>query len=249
MWGPTMWDILHTVAYISDSKHVFTGEQMTDFYRLIQPLLPCKWCRDSYGGFLEDALKAKNCQLGDACEKMQLGLLVYDVHERVNKKLLKQKFEKLKTAVMEKSQPESLIPQTVFDSMDEETVWMYMNSQPSQMILYKRGEFFINEPMKLDATWLLLLALSQRVTSTTAPNFDLFLFIVTKTLENLPFSNALLMARCISSKKKNSDLFDLYLHWVQEQCLESFDEKEFFKQTQYKLSLLMSSSCGGGTCK
>ena len=170
MWGPTMWDILHSVAYVSDTKHIFTPEEMTEFYTLLQPLLPCRYCRDSYGGFLQKSLEEKKCTVvGDSCDNRRLGLLIYDVHERVNRKLLvgpEQKFDRLKQAV----------PGLAELQVDPEIVWKCMNSQPSDMILYKRGVFFENEPLKLDATWLLVLALSQRVEE-SSKNFNVFLII------------------------------------------------------------------------
>jgi len=243
MWGPTMWDILHSVAYVSDTQHKFTSAEMTEFYTLLGPLLPCRYCRDSYGGFLEQSLREKKCQVvGDACDTMRLGLLIYDVHERVNRKLLvgpEQKFDKLKMAV----------PGLAALNIDPEIIWTCMNSQPTQMILYKRGMFFENDPMKLDATWLLVLAISQRITEDTRVNFNVFLSILARTLDALPFKNAEEMARLLVTRQKLSDLFDNYYTWFCLQCRSHPNKSEFLAQTQRKLSMMISGACGAGTCK
>lgn len=242
MWGPTMWDILHCVAYVSDTQRIFTPEEMTEFYTLLQPLLPCRYCRDSYGGFLEKSLQEKKCTVvGELCNNMRLGLLIYDVHERVNRKLLvgpEQKFDRLKRAV----------PGLAELQVDPEIVWECMNSQPSDMILYKRGVFFENEPLKLDATWLLVLALSQRVEE-NSKNFNVFLSILARTLSEFPFQSANEMSRLLTSRKKLADLFVNYYDWFSLQCKKSVDKSKFLESTQKKLSLMISGACGAGTCK
>jgi hypothetical protein len=246
-----MWDVLHSVAYVSDTQQKFSTEEMTTFFTLLQPLLPCRYCRDSYGGFLQEALLFKKCTLGDACQKMQLGLLVYDIHERVNRKLLlgnEQKFERLKQAVIKNAGSHSL-PLEIWDYFDDETVWACLNSQPTQMILYKRGMFFENEPMKLDATWLLVLALSQRIIRETEENFSVFLATLCKTLDSLPFKASRDMARLISSRQKLSDLFTNYAEWIALQTGHAIDTQALLKNTQKKLSIMISGACGGGTCK
>ena len=246
-----MWDILHSVAYVSDTQQRFSTEEMTSFFTLLQPLLPCRYCRDSYGGFLRDAMQFKKCTLGDACQRMQLGLLVYDVHERVNRKLLlgpDQKFERLKLAVIKNAGSQSL-PLEIWDYFDSETVWACLNSQPTQMILYKRGMFFEHEPMKLDATWLLVLAISQRITKETEENFTVFLTILAKTLESLPFKASRDMAKLISSRQKLSDLFTNYAEWIALQTGHAIDTPTLLKNTPRKLSIMISGACGGGTCK
>jgi len=246
-----MWDILHSVAYVSDTQHKFSAEEITSFYTLLQPLLPCRYCRDSYGGFLQESILYKKCNLGDACQKMQLGLLVYDVHERVNRKLLlgkDQKFDRLKAAVIQNAGSSSL-PLEIWDYFDSETVWSCLNSQPTQMILYKRGMFFEFEPMKLDATWLLILSLSQRITPETEENFAVFLTVLSKTLACLPFKSSHDMARLITSRQKLSDLFTGYAEWIKLQTLHTIDPQALLQQTQKKLSIMISGACGGGTCK
>jgi len=246
-----MWDILHSVAYVSDTQHKFSAQEITSFYTLLQPLLPCKYCRDSYGGFLQESILHKKCNLGDACQKMQLGLLVYDVHERVNRKLLlgkDQKFDRLKSEVMKNAGSHQL-PLEIWDFFDTETVWSCLSSQPTQMILYKRGMFFEFEPMKLDATWLLILAISQRITAETEENFNVFLSIISKTLVALPFRSSHDMARLISSRQKLSDLFSAYAEWIRLQTKEAIDPQALLQNTQRKLSIMISGACGGGTCK
>ena len=233
---------------MSDSKHIFSNEEMTEFYTLLQPLLPCKYCRDSYGGFLQQSIH-KKCQLGEACQRMQLGLLVYDVHERVNRKLLlgkEQKFERLKEAVMKNA--EQKLPPELWNYFDDETVWSCLNSQPSQMILYKRGLFFEHEPMKLDATWLLVLALSQRITEETTKNFFVFLKVLARTLEALPFRSAHQMANGLKVEKL-SELFSNYSQWISLQCSAPIDSTDLLRRTQQKLSIMISGACGAGTCK
>jgi len=182
---------------------------------------------------------------------MQLGLLVYDLHERVNRKLLlgkDQKFERLKQAVI-KNAGEQQLPLSIWDYFDDETVWSCLNSQPTQMILYKRGLFFEHEPMKLDATWLLVLALSQRITQETIHNFSVFLSVLARTLETLPFRSAKQMATGLMQRTSLADLFDNYARWISMQCSSPPEKSELLRMTQRKLSIMISGACGAGTCK
>jgi len=117
------------------------------------------------------------------------------------------------------------------------------------MILYKRGLFFENEPMKLDATWLLVLALSQRITEETSKNFTVFLSILARSLEALPFRSAHQMARGIKEREKLSDLFSNYAQWIALQSSTPPDPIELLRNTQRKLSIMISGACGAGTCK
>lgn len=83
IWGPLMWNLMNDVASISDRRHKTwnkdENKHPSRFFHLLQYILPCKWCRESYGKFIK--------KTPPTYPYMKW---VYDVHCKVNKKLHKQ---------------------------------------------------------------------------------------------------------------------------------------------------------------
>ena len=85
IWGPHAWEFIHSVAYAyptdptnEDKKHY------KEFFITLQYVLPCVGCKKSYGEFIADELILGDENLKD---RSSLTLWVFNLHQRVNKKL------------------------------------------------------------------------------------------------------------------------------------------------------------------
>lgn len=82
VWGPPTWDVLHASAFLFDESKT-NGQH---FFECLKVLLPCIHCRNSYVEFF-DSLGAPRKGF---CAKW-----LYEIHEKVNKKLFNQRLEKI----------------------------------------------------------------------------------------------------------------------------------------------------------
>jgi hypothetical protein len=80
IWGPPMWDILHSSAFALDRSNI-------NIDSLVEPLrviLPCRYCRDSFVDFYKDLGRPET----------GLGLeWTFKVHNLVNNKLANQRLQ------------------------------------------------------------------------------------------------------------------------------------------------------------
>jgi hypothetical protein len=86
IWGPGLWRILSDVAYHSDLAHSTNKthhEKVVQFFRSLQYLLPCRYCRDSYSSYINTLPPHKHVS-----KRQALGW-VFTIHELVNDKLRK----------------------------------------------------------------------------------------------------------------------------------------------------------------
>lgn len=85
VWGPAVWAVLHGTAPYVPAK---AAGVVHDFVHLLQRELPCKYCRASFAEFLTEA--------PPVTEAVQAGTYpqwLFDMHNRVNNKLLRQRFQ------------------------------------------------------------------------------------------------------------------------------------------------------------
>ena len=71
-WGPSGWQLYHLIALSAESDH----KVYVRFFRAMNSVLPCKYCRESATQFLEE-----DCDMSD------LPRWMYDLHNKVNHKL------------------------------------------------------------------------------------------------------------------------------------------------------------------
>jgi hypothetical protein len=168
-------------------------------------------------------------------------LFVYELHELVSRKLLNKKWQGFLEDHSLTGPVTALTPQQV---------WTALNSQPTLGIIYKRQVFTENEPINLDSTWLLLLAIVQRASPATEPNVRLFLTMISRTLRAEVFLSAQRMGEAIATCGSNLHLlFEAYQAWLQYQTGRAYTRDDFMHVTQLKLDRMISSGCGAGTCR
>ena len=244
LWGPPLWEFLHCIAYFSDTKQVYDPDTLAKFFLLLHPILPCIYCRNSYGGDGQPGLLQKTIDekgsIQSVVPKRQLTLFVYKLHELVNKKLLQQKWKNF----IEHNPPCSAL------NIGPEDIWGSLNSQPSIDIVYKRQSFNEMEPLNLNSLWLITLAFAQRTSRETIGNTTCFLLILVQTLGASAFLSARKMGKLIEMCGTNLELlFQAYKSWLEEEMGSKLSTEEFMHSTQQKLNIMMSSGCGKGTCK
>jgi hypothetical protein len=84
VWGPAMWLFLHTMSFNYPVNP--TEEQQKHYYKFfknIQNILPCKYCRDNY----KENLKTHKLNKAVMKNRDSLSRWVYEIHEIINKKL------------------------------------------------------------------------------------------------------------------------------------------------------------------
>ena len=87
VWGPTLWHSLHTISFNYPVKP--TKEDKDNYYnyfKAIQFVLPCRYCRDNY----KDNLKKLKFGKKYFKDRETLSKFVYTLHEMVNKNLGKE---------------------------------------------------------------------------------------------------------------------------------------------------------------
>jgi Erv1 / Alr family len=274
MWGPIMWSVFHTVAYQCDKfgNKAFDPAIIANFFRYVQCLLPCKYCRDSYGdvkkGFLVDVQKERNETLEEAFSNKHMVSLIYDLHNKVNYKLAKQRWQEvvgvLKSKFMDNPQALEVLACT---NLEKEAV-MLLDKHPTILTVYKRNDFYLREPVNIEGLMLLTIHLCKRILELPDEeykskiwNFILFLSVVQKMLTLIPDHQAKLLAlnletACTKTMKeakgdlsKGSSLESLHQAFYNYTTPINLTPDLFRKETEYRLSLMISSACGAGTCK
>ena len=86
VWGPAGWLFLHSIAQNYPWKPTMEQqENYLNFFRLTGNVLPCRYCRESY----QDFIKEPDTELKMNIMKNRYSLVkwLYDIHNKVNKKL------------------------------------------------------------------------------------------------------------------------------------------------------------------
>lgn len=85
VWGPLVWQWLHSVAARWDAGGAVDDNAAVRFFAELRAVLPCKYCRDSYTEFFKHMKPALRLQASHG----QLQQWTYAVHHYVNLKLNK----------------------------------------------------------------------------------------------------------------------------------------------------------------
>lgn len=89
VWGPPGWLFLHSITFgypyqidPQNPEHLQKQRDYRDFFTVLGKVFPCKYCRDSYQGFIKEIPIEPN--LGS---REDLTRWLYNVHNKVNQKL------------------------------------------------------------------------------------------------------------------------------------------------------------------
>lgn len=87
VWGPLLWTVMHMISFNFPVKPTLKQkkEYMT-FFESLADVLPCGSCRKSYSNFIYNDPNIK-INLGRFKDRETLGKWVFDLHNKVNKKL------------------------------------------------------------------------------------------------------------------------------------------------------------------
>lgn len=88
IWGPTIWYLIHSVAYgIEDDKYFLEHkEYYLKFYNSLKKLIPCPICRKHFHKIM------KNKDINKCNNKTELIYWTIQIHNKVNKNLKKKQF-------------------------------------------------------------------------------------------------------------------------------------------------------------
>lgn len=193
------------------------------FFRNLGPLLPCKFCRESYPTLLmvDD--------LEPAIREKRMVTFVYDLHNKVNRKLALQRLENLKPFC---------------NIMNPEAMLEVIDNHPSIQIVMKRNELFKEDPLNFEALLLIVIALLKR-SKDTKPNYMLFIATLQISLQNVGTTKYDVLARLLpleiirySSDDGLNRLYEIFSDFFH--CTS--------KHIDQKLELMVSGACVKGTC-
>jgi hypothetical protein len=224
-WGPEMWKVMMLVAFQSDAGFLFP--HLPVFFRTLGPLLPCRFCRESYPILLAET--ERELKLEAALSSKQMVRFVYMLHNKVNRKLALQRLENLKPFC---------------NIIDKDAMLNVIDNHPSIEIVMKRNELFKEDPLNFEALSLILIVLLKR-SDDFKNNFLLFFATVKMAIQNVKndryddFARQLPAQKIKQSREQGlQELYDLFC--VLFRCTPAdIDEK---------LELMISGACVKGTC-
>lgn len=86
IWGPPKWRLLHTLSFSPGAVETANAAKVTQFLECLQHVLPCIYCRESYGRFYQELQQEFGATQQVATSK-RLPLWMYTLHDKVNHKL------------------------------------------------------------------------------------------------------------------------------------------------------------------
>lgn len=86
IWGPPKWRFLHTLSFSPGTSSAVHAPKVADFLECLQHVLPCIYCRESYGRFYGELVTEFGSTTQVATSR-RLALWMYTLHDKVNHKL------------------------------------------------------------------------------------------------------------------------------------------------------------------
>jgi len=92
-WGPELWQILHALSFCFDSLHNAEAATLaSSVVTLLETLLPCHFCRDSWPEFVKKLEISSRKKVYDQVLAGTFARFLYDAHNLVNDKLMRQRW-------------------------------------------------------------------------------------------------------------------------------------------------------------
>lgn len=86
IWGPPKWRMLHTLSFSPGASVPANATKVTQFLECLQHVLPCIYCRESYGRFYAE-LQDEFGPTAQVATSKRFPLWMYTLHDKVNHKL------------------------------------------------------------------------------------------------------------------------------------------------------------------
>lgn len=222
---------------------------LSNMFQTLSFILPCRACQTSYASFLKESvaeLSHANGNLADLCMQRKLFEVVYSLHSKVNAKLARTSgsflFQKLNISMRE-------------DQFLDLFVENAMKQQIPLHIAEKRFAVFNRETINVDSTWILLLALAQRVKS--KQELDAMRLLVSVSSLACRKSSSMHVRRFAEeldsgcSKFKTSETFDSVYTTLMDRYMSSAcgtDCKVDKRSIENRLLRMQSSMCSPTSC-
>jgi hypothetical protein len=138
LWGPQLWNLLHSLAYLTNEK---TANAMGGILDDLRILLPCSHCKLSYNEYYPK-FKAMRANIANDAARM-----VFELHNMVDDKLEKQRLEKFMDDIHAKDK----------DIMRQQ--FRTLSGRPSFDVVLKRGAL-AEGLIETSCVWRVLFAFS-----------------------------------------------------------------------------------------
>ena len=251
LWGPTVWSVLHAAAHLADAGVWDTKVQdLSTLLRNLQPVLPCRYCRDSYGPFLAEALAERGEPLELIIESRKVSGLVFDLHNKVNSKLARQRWDELRGLLRAQMTSRGAGVRALECLECEETAEhaiQILDKRPTQLSVLKRQAAFDREPCSVHAVLLVLVCLARRAEQ-DAPQGPALRSVIAAVssiftrVRSVPYDNlsaGLKIALGVPPPRLRVALEELYAQFYGASPAE----------LEARVQLFTASACGAGTCK
>jgi hypothetical protein len=143
LWGPQFWQIFHGISFLSTTDSSCSSmsckTEMLTIFKNFSVLLPCIHCRNSYRIFFNEKEVLEFLNANNA------PLYVYNIHNKVNIKLEKQRLEKLL--------PQTQLPQKLLEEGS-------LKKFPDFSIIEKRWLLTDGKPFGDEIMWRVLLIMA-----------------------------------------------------------------------------------------
>ena len=150
IWGPQLWSVLHGIAKLAEPQD---ARAVSDMLNGLHTLLPCIMCARDFPRALSSVIAKRKESVEQATKSNRLVEFMYDVHNEVNRKLSRQRYEKLR----------NVIPS--LPANPDIRVLDILESNLSLTTLQRRSAVFQDCPWNVGANWILVVIMSNRVDS------------------------------------------------------------------------------------
>lgn len=267
MWGPSMWALLNMIGAASDlapSHQSLTGKGRDEdaqillkLFSHIQLVLPCAACQDSYSSFFKESMAdmmrdGSVESFADIVDGRRIIELLYTIHNRVNDKLSMAAAEDFIES-LEKTHRGLLSQEGAKTAMLNSMLAADRAKRPPLSIIQKRLFIFNRQPVNVDNTWLLLLALARRIKSAEGRSaFLLLLSCTSLSARAYPDQHTKNFAACLDavcrSLAADSNIYEVLLDkYMQTSC--GTDCLLDRKAVEARLRRMQSSQCTATSCR
>jgi len=262
MWGPILWATLHALAFACDTSHspTFDGQSIDAFFRYLQPMLPCIYCRNSYGGFLIDVEKERGETIKEAFERRHMVAFVVDLHNKVNTKLANQRWQRV-AGKLQAQLSETTCKELFANPSLQAEIAFLMDKRPVLSVVRNRAELFRRDILNVEGLLLILLVFGYRVQPSQMWNLTLILATMSTFLKQFPRKDAraagdkleavsvLLEAQAKAGVLQSDRLVDGLHDVLFTYSKPKTSSSRFRADAEQRLILMLAKSCGEGTCK